>query len=336
MFHDYIPWDLSWLNRSRNLTTCWSSPKTRRVHRTQELNHACVHRLIALQLRDGGWPFTSGSAQPAVEPTALALLALPSHAVREREAAICFLLHVQNANGSWPAFHSDDRAGSGVTGLALYALDRCGTRGIAGQRALKWILQSKGWESHWLWRWKFRTSDRHVRFDPDKFGWPWMPETASWVVPTAYSLLALRHARRRIRQQDFLDLRIRHGVEMLYDRICPGGGWNAGNGVVYGSPLAPHPDTTATALLALLEEPLNDFVATSLAWLERRAETYFAPWSLAWTVLALDAFGLSAEASANRLSTIVDPRAVTDCATLAVTALAFGCGYGLNVFGVNT
>ncbi len=37
---------------------------------------------------------------------------------------------------------------------------------------------------------------------------------------------------------------------MLLDRVCPGGGWNAGNGVVYGVALAPHPDDTAIALLA--------------------------------------------------------------------------------------
>src|SRR2546429_2095773 len=52
------------------------------------------------------------------------------------------------------------------------------------------------------------------------------------LVPTAYSLLALKHAR-GISQQDLVHLRIRRGVEMLYDRICPEGGWNAGNGVVY-------------------------------------------------------------------------------------------------------
>jgi hypothetical protein len=32
---------------------------------------------------------------------------------------------------------------------------------------------------------------------------------------------------------------------MLLDRMCPGGGWNAGNSVVYGVPLTPHIDATA-------------------------------------------------------------------------------------------
>jgi hypothetical protein len=305
------------------------------VHDIQELNHACVQDLIDRQLPEGGWPFSSDTTQSAIEPTALALLALPSSSVRERDAAVRFLLRTQNANGSWPAFRGDDGEGSGLTGLVFYALNRCRAQRMVTERAAQWLTESRGWESHWLWKWKFRTSDRHVRFDPDKFGWPWIPETVSWVVPTAYSILALKYAR-GISQQDLVHLRIRRGVEMLYDRTCPEGGWNAGNGVVYGFPLAPHPDATALALLSLLSEPLNNFINASLDWLERRAETCFAPWSLAWTVLALDAFGRPTELLTDRLSSAVDPAEVKDCATLAVASLALGCAHGPNAFGVNS
>jgi hypothetical protein len=180
---------------SGDLTIWWFSPRTQRVHDIQELNHVCVQGLIDRQLPEGGWPFSSHTTQSAIEPTALALLALPSSSVRERDAAVRFLLRTQNVNGSWPAFSGDDAGGSGLTGLALFALNCCRAQGMVTNRAVRWLLESRGWESHWLWKWKFRTSDRHVRFDPDKFGWPWMPETASWVVPTAYSLLALKHAR---------------------------------------------------------------------------------------------------------------------------------------------
>src|SRR5260370_1083726 len=108
----------------------------------------------------------------AVEPTALALLALPSTSVRERERAIRFLLQIQNPNGSWPAFLGDGPEGSGFTGLVVYALTRSATGGTATDRAIRWLLQSRGWESHWFWKWKFRTTDRHGRFSPDKFGCP--------------------------------------------------------------------------------------------------------------------------------------------------------------------
>jgi hypothetical protein len=297
------------------------------------MNHACVQELISRQLPEGGWPFTSRTTQPALEPTALALLAMPSQSFHERDAVIRFLVHMQNTNGSWPAFSGDSKGGSGFTGLALYALNRCSAQGIVSHRAVEWLLETKGWESHWLWKWKFRTSDRHVRLDPDKFGWPWIPETASWVVPTAYSILALKHSR-GISHQDLVQLRIRRGVEMLYDRICPEGGWNAGNGVVYGFPLAPHADATALALLSLSSEPPNNFISASLDWLERRAETCFAPWSLAWTILALDAFGRPTALLTERLSSALDPAEANDCATLAVVSLAFGRATGNNAFRV--
>ena len=297
------------------------------------MNDACVQELIDRQLPDGGWPFSAGRAHSAVEPTALALLALPSSSARERGAAIRFLLSTQNPNGSWPAFRGDDEGGSGLTGLALYALNHCCAYGMVTNRAVQWLIESRGWESHWLWKWKFRTSDRHVRFDPDKFGWPWIPETASWVVPTAYSILALKHSR-GISQQGPVQLRIRCGMEMLYDRICPEGGWNAGNGVVYGFPLAPHPDATALALLSLLNEPPNHFMTSSLDWLERRAGTCFAPWSLAWTILALDAFGHPTAFLTERLASVVDNAEVNDCATLGVVTLALRGAAGDNAFRV--
>ena len=271
--------------------------------------------------------------QSAVEPTALALLALPPYSVRERDAAIRMLLHIQNENGSWPAFSGDGREGSGFTGLALFALGRRYARGMVANRAVSWLTESRGWESHWLWKWKFRTSDRHVRFDPDKFGWPWMPKTVSWVVPTAYAILALRQFRSTA-QQSLVHFRIRRGVEMLYDRICSEGGWNAGNGVVYGVPLTPHEDATALALLALLSEPSNDLIKKSLDWLERRVETCFAPWSLAWAILALEAFGRSTDLLSTRLSSVLDPIKVQDSATLAVVSLASCSGAGEGAFRV--
>ena len=45
----------------------------------------------------------------------------------------------------------------------------------ARERALRWLLSERGKEGHWLWRGKFKTADRSVRFDPDKYGWPWSP-----------------------------------------------------------------------------------------------------------------------------------------------------------------
>ena len=297
-----------------------------------EVDDACVQALIERQLPEGGWSFTSGGKEMAIEPTALSLLALPSNLSHEREVAIRSLVDAQNANGSWPAFCGDDAHGSGYTGIAVCAVSRFEEQAMPTRQAVHWLLRCRGWEAHWLWKWKFRTTDRHVRFDPDKFGWPWMPGTVSWVVPTAYALLALKRAG-IASPEKLLQFRIRRAVEMLYDRMCPGGGWNAGNGVVYGVPLTPHPDATAVALLALLGEPSNESRTASLSWLERRAESLFAPWSLAWTILALDAFRRPTQFRVERLCAVVEPADIRDCGTLAVVCLALRSVCGPNVFG---
>jgi len=299
---------------------------------------ACCDLKVVLanrQLPRGGWPFKHRSVQAALEPTCLALLALSSDESPARDRAIRFMLDTQNPNGSWPAFVSDGPEGSGLSGLALFVLDRCGIKGEVADRGFRWLLNLRGWESHWLWRWKFKTSDRHVRFDPDKFGWPWVPETVSWVVPTAYSLLALNSSL-ETSPSDLLRFRIRRGVEMIYDRICPRGGWNAGNGVVYGEPLSPHLDTTAVALLALRDDPTNGFVTASLDWLQQRAQSCFAPWSLAWAILALDAYGRLTHPLHARLVQTSDPGEIKDNATLAVVCMALDCAHGRNIFKVVT
>jgi hypothetical protein len=288
-------------------------------------------KLAERQLPHGGWPFIHSYGQPALEPTCLALLTLRANEGLTRYRAIHFLLQMQNPNGSWPAFVGDDAEGCGLTGLALYALLRSGVTCEATHRAARWLLNLKGWESHWLWKWKFRTTDRHVRFDPDKFGWPWTPETVSWVVPTAYSLLALTHLPAPS-QTELLRFRIQRGVEMLFDRACPNGGWNAGNGIVYGEPMTPHLDATALALLALPSEPANDLMPASLEWLQRRSQTCFAPWSLSWAILALDAYGLPTGPLLARLANICDPDQIQDCATAAVASLALDCAARRNVF----
>ncbi len=257
---------------------------------------------------------------------------MPPDSIPERDAAIGFLLRIQNPDGSWPAFVGDDQNGSGFTGLAFYVLRHCDIEGETIDRATRWLLHSRGRESVWPWRWKFRTLDRHAHFNPCKFGWSWTPETVSWVVPTSYSLLALKNGNRHSRRARG---RIHRGVEMLYDRICPGGGWNAGNGIVYGSPMVPHPDTTAIALLGLQGEPASEPISTSLDWLERRAETCFAPWSLAWAILALNAYGRTIRGLIERLAGPAEPAEIQDCATLAVAAMGLGCADGLNPFGVN-
>jgi hypothetical protein len=148
-------------------------------------------QLISRQLPCGGWSALAASAQAALEATCYSVLALGSQATDVRDGGYSFLLHAQNPNGSRPAFAGDDHDGCCVTSLVAIALRDIVPSIPARLRGLHWLLSSAGKEDNWLWKWKFRTTDRHVRFDPDKFGWPWFPDTVSWVVPTAFAALAL-------------------------------------------------------------------------------------------------------------------------------------------------
>jgi hypothetical protein len=272
--------------------------------------------LHARELPQGGWSFLRGTDQRALEPTCLGLLALRS----ERSVDASILVETQRSDGGWEAFADDDQA-SGLTGLALLTLNTLGAFEPARSRAVRWLLKSRGKEASWPWKWKFCMRDTRVRLDPDKFGWPWQPGTCSWVVPTAFALLALKegfpcHRARKV------DLRIRRGVEMLLDRACPGGGWNAGNGVVFGSPMAAHVDATAIALLALQGEPLAEINTCSLAWIEREACTCQAPWSLAWSILALDGYAKPVKSLQQHLARLVELDSFEDTAALATIVLA--------------
>jgi hypothetical protein len=58
-------------------------------------------------------------------------------------------------------------------------------------RGFHWLLNLPEKNRIGCGKWKFRTADRHVHFDPDKYGWPWFPDTVSWVVSTSFAIVAL-------------------------------------------------------------------------------------------------------------------------------------------------
>lgn len=288
--------------------------------------------LAQRQLPSGGWAALSSSSQAALEPTTLACIALGPEFQSAHGRATEFLLRIQNSNGSWPVFLGDNPEGSWVTSLACIVLhDKI--EAIPEQlKGLAWLMDTAGAESHWLWKWKFRTTDRHVRFDPDKFGWPWVPHTNSWVVPTAFSILALNQ--RCACGSDAGSSRVELGIAMLLDRACPGGGWNAGNGVVYDVALAPHPDNTAIALLAFARRRQEPTADMSVDWLERVAPALSAPWSLAWSILALAAHGRPVEFLVQSLSSLPGLQQIEDNSTLAAICLALDYQRALAAFGV--
>ena len=218
-----------------------------------------------------------------IEDAALSLLAL-----RNSGADPHALLGTQHRSGAWSALPNIDPLSAFHTALALLAIRPFQTASVrqAAERAFEWLSELRGLESHWLWQWKFRLFDKQVRFDPSKSGWPWVPGTVSWVAPTALSLLAFRAWHRE-------SSRTPSAAAMLLDRACPQGGWNAGNSVVFGVNLDPHPDFTAMAVLALggCGSAYEILLNRSLNYLATRLEGSSSPYSLAWGVMALSANG---------------------------------------------
>lgn len=218
-----------------------------------------------------------------IEDMALSLLALRKEGSDPRQ-----LLGAQHRSGAWSAHPGTGPPSAFHTALALLAIQPFQTVSTkqAADRAFEWLSELRGLESHWLWQWKFRLFDTQVRFDPAKSGWPWVPGTVSWVGPTALSILAFRAWRRD-------SPRTAPAAAMLADRACPQGGWNAGNAVVFGVDLDPHPDFTAMAILALSDArpTYENLLRDALGYLAIRIEKSSSAYSLAWAAMALSANG---------------------------------------------
>jgi len=284
------------------------------------------------ELRDGGWSF-GNYPQLGVEATCLAVLALAAEMYGAATRSMSRLLSLQRHDGSWPAF-AGDQEGSWTTALAGLTLSRAESAPRPRERAVSWLLNIKGREADWLWRWKFKTTDRQTGINPDKFGWPWAPGTTSWVIPTAFAIIALKQFS-ACNRTEAADRRIRIGVEMLLDRACAGGGWNAGNRIAYGIRLAPHVEATAVALIALQDEPRTSLIEQSLDWLRQQAATLHAVSSLSWSILSLFLFGMPVHDLKARLAVQVDnPSLVRNNATLAVAALGLQCGETIHPFAL--
>lgn len=296
------------------------------------LSSSLTTLLVTRQLPSGGWSYF-GAAQASVEASTLAVLALSSESWNAGRPGIDNLLRLQRRDGAWPAFDGDPD-GSWTTALVLCALNGTGDFANSREKAFHWLISERGRESHWFWRWKFKIADRNVRFDPDKYGWPWLPGSGSWVIPTAFSVVALKQYTvcNRLAASE---ARIKLGVEMLLDRVCVGGGWNSGNNMVFGVPLRPHVEVTAIALLALQDEQRTEAIQTSLSWLSRSAASMDSVSSLAWCILSLFVYQEPVEGLKDKLAGIIaDGRDIRNNATLATAILALKCGEMIHPFMV--
>lgn len=286
--------------------------------------------LLEAQGEQGGWP-----AAPAfpltTESTALGLLALSFGSEESSGGAStrarAWLQARQRSDGSWP--HSDQVAHSDwATSLAVLALSRFPEERDSADAGARWLLGQKGRGYTWFTKLVLLLSPERevVRLDPDLIGWPWYPDTFSWIEPTSYSLIALKSRRPDLRGRR-ARTRIDEAERMIMDRECLGGGWNYGNSRVLGEELWPYPDTTALALIALQDFPRPESLERALAALEVMVEDSASVLSLALAVLALQLHGRDASELRSRLAGRVEGDLLpNDTRSLAFAALALDDG----------
>lgn len=223
---------------------------------------------------DGGWPYHPGKSS-RLEPTCWAILALggqieaPS-ALHRWPAADGLLLEQAGGTRNY-AFH----------GLAMLTIRALRVEHAAGNDALLSALQRVRGDAI--------PASKINRQDNSLQGWSWIPDTFSWVEPTAWCLLALKGwARTPGKSVDMS--RIDVAERLLVDRCSLTGGWNYGNSNMLGQELKAFVPTTAIALLAMQDRKSLPEVQRSIEFLEREGSRERSGSALALALMALSAF----------------------------------------------
>jgi Squalene-hopene cyclase C-terminal domain len=269
----------------------------------------CLPFLLYAQNVDGGWGFHPKSESRA-EPTCWALLALAgcSTAVSETAAArgLAYLRTAQLPDGSWPST-PEEKSGCWVTSLSCWVLQKRQDSTAAIGAGLRWICQD--WPRDTTpWRRflaKFSTQSELHPINNAYRGWSWTPGTSSWVEPTSFALISLEQGPGKDVPQE-AKRRRELAEAMLYDRMCPGGGWNCGNARVYGVPGDPLVGPTVWALIALRRHPTRSENVMSLGWLAENISKTQSAGSLALSKICMETYGCGWPASAPALPNLYE------------------------------
>jgi len=251
--------------------------------------HAISSFLDALEQQahpEGGWGYAAG--QPAqLEPTCFCMLALALEVGRFKasiEKARAFLAKWAVADGSYRLANGREEA-IWPTALVLFTLTALGNADRdALAKTTAYLLGVRGKVPEAV-----ETGELHD-IDLKLTGWPWAENNFSWVEPTAWACLALRHAGQE------KDPRVQEGIKMLLDRAMDEGGINYGNRRILGRLTEPIPGPSALMLLALQRgtKGADDFATNprtnaACGYLTRQIETGDLE-HLCWTKLAFDLY----------------------------------------------
>lgn len=271
----------------------------------------CVPFLVSAQNDDGGWGYHP-AAESRVEPTCWALRALTNVPLAVSQECLRrgwqFLRYEQLEDGSWPSSRGQ-KTGSWVTSLACGVLSHAAESEASVSAGLEWLCDDYPRDSS-PWRrflGHFRTNPPISEHDDSYRGWGWTPRTSSWVEPSSFAILALQECPEEWRPAT-ASQRCELAVGLLYDRMCPDGGWNCGNPRVYGVDGEPLVLPTAWALLALHDQPAHDRKSKSMAWLQESVASIHGPASLAIARITLEAYGLKLPETNQKLRNLFDAR----------------------------
>lgn len=269
-----------------------------------------------MQNADGGWGYFPGKSS-WLEPTIYAALAL--HGSAEADRAWALVKTWQNPDGGWrPA--AEVELSHAATALSVTAAMARGERDGQARRGVEWLLGTTGNESEMYKRVILSVGKVFGMVEDQRDfslkGWPWKPDTASWVEPTSHALVALRQAAASGLTIDSKELRqrVRLGEGMLLDVRSKDGGWNYGNRTARGEDLRSYPETTAIALIGLQGRAgLGGSIDLAKKMLGETA----SPLARAWLTIAMRVNGvpvgeLSGEPSSDVLITALEALAAPD------------------------
>lgn len=248
---------------------------------------------------DGGWGYFPGKGS-WFEPTTYAMLALHGRpeAADDLDRAWKLLRSWQLADGSFrPSGQVSD--GTWVTAHAVTLATIRGIDDASVHKSVDWLLGDVGAEHdlpmrvasffHWI----------PTKLDVSHEGWPWREGNASWIEPTAHTLIALKKTAsgKSPYRAAQVERRVQDGEKLVLSRRCSDGGWNCGNPNVFNYDLPSYPETTGLALLGLLgynEQKLADALNVARRF---RTETK-SSLAKAWLQIALRCHGQPLETPA--------------------------------------
>ena len=269
--------------------------------------------LCKAQNADGGWGYFPGK-QSWFEPTAYAMLALQGTPGSEGALANAWKLV-----RSWQTSDGSSRPSGQVQGgtwVTAHAVTLASVRGVYDadvRNAVDWLLRVVGAEHSLGMRAASFFHLLKTKLDVTHQGWPWRDGNASWIEPTAHTLVALKKVAGNYHGSD-LEQRVREGEALILSRRCSDGGWNCGNPNVLNLDLPSYPETTALALLGLQGRSAGELAAPLAVAQRFRSETK-SSLAKAWLAIALRCHGQAVDEPAN------DARVSNDVMLMALETL---------------